>query len=210
MHFFFFVSFQTHLISKRVEKYDPSTTSAEALKAVRLKGFIPSQECFDLLSCYLPGIQRFACVSDRGNRFDDSEEVPRYYVVDLTHFKSLQKIYFDVQLISTGPQLDSCLVKLEYMDGEKSYYQFKNENDTTFESISLEDIQNNQTSTLSMITFKCEKIEKFTLYGSEKRNIFKIHRGLPQKERDFSYKEDVDYIVGTKNRKKSCKADSTV
>ncbi|KAI9242975.1 hypothetical protein EDC94DRAFT_666276, partial [Helicostylum pulchrum] len=73
---------------KRVEKYNPSAILTEALKAVKLKGFIPSQECFDLLSCYLPGVQSFTCGSERGNRFDNNE-APRDYVVDLTHFKRL-------------------------------------------------------------------------------------------------------------------------
>ncbi|KAI9269669.1 hypothetical protein EDC94DRAFT_599586, partial [Helicostylum pulchrum] len=158
---------------KRVEKYDPTIVSTEALKVVKLKGFIPSQEYFDLLSCYLPGIQIFTCKSERGGRFDNSE-VPRDCIVDLTRFKSLQVFYFDIQLVSK----DSCLVNFEFMDGEKSYYQFKNKKDTIFESISLEDIQ---TSTAGMITFRCEKMEKFTFYSSKKSNIiFEILGGLPR------------------------------
>ncbi|GAA5806894.1 hypothetical protein MFLAVUS_000242 [Mucor flavus] len=174
--------------------YDPSTISAETLKAVNLKGLIPSQECLDLLSSYLPGIQIFTCTSERGNRFDDCG-VPQNNVVDLTHFKSLQTFYFDVQLILTGPKVESCVVKFEYMDGEKTYYRFKNEKNAIFESISLEDVQNNQTSTIiDIITFRCEKIEAFTLHRSEKCNVLEIHRGLPQKERRFSYEVDYDYV----------------
>ncbi|GAA5799962.1 hypothetical protein HPULCUR_005383 [Helicostylum pulchrum] len=175
---------------KRVEKYDPVTISAEALKAVNLKGFLPSQECFDLLSCYLPGILGFTCKSERGNRFDNSE-VPQDYVVDLTQFKSLQEFYFDIGLVSTSL---TRLVKFEFTDGETSYYQFREKKDTMFESISLEDIQNNQTFFISLITFRCEKIEKFAFYSSEKCNIFEFLRGLPQKERLLSYDNEKNFV----------------
>ncbi|KAI9269601.1 hypothetical protein EDC94DRAFT_686001 [Helicostylum pulchrum] len=130
---------------KGVKKY----VSTEASKVVELKGFIPSQECFDLLSCFLPSIQSFTCGIERGGRFDNSE-VPQDYVVDLTQFKSLQVFYFDIQLVS----IVSCLVKFEFIDGEKSYYQYRYEKDTMLEPISLEDIRNKKRSTISMITFK--------------------------------------------------------
>ncbi|KAI9273504.1 hypothetical protein EDC94DRAFT_655405 [Helicostylum pulchrum] len=75
---------------KGVKKYDPSTVLTGTSKVVKLKGFIPSQECLDLLSCYLPDIQILTCGIGRRGRSNDSE-VPQNYVVDLTQFKSLQK-----------------------------------------------------------------------------------------------------------------------
>lgn len=143
-----------------MKRYDLSTVSAEASKVIKLKDFIPSQEWFDLLSCYLPDIESFTCKSERVGRFDNSE-VPRDYVVNLPRFINLQVFYCDIHIVST----DSCLVKFEFTDGEKSFYPFRDEKDTIIELISLEDIQKNQTSAISMITFRCDRIEKFTFYG---------------------------------------------
>lgn len=171
-----------------VETYDLITTSKENLKTVKLKNFIPSKEFIDLLTYHLPDLQTFTCGCRLGGLFDNNE-VPQDLIVDLTRFKSLKIVYFDVQLVSIG----SKLVNFKYVDGEEKFYQVKDKKDTSFESISLEDIEKNQISPVDTIVFKCEKIERFTLYNSKRFNFVEIFRGIQQNKRSLEA-DDMKYM----------------
>ncbi|GAA5805075.1 hypothetical protein HPULCUR_010588 [Helicostylum pulchrum] len=169
--------------------YNLSTTSRENLKVVRLKYFIPSQEFIDLLNFYLPDIQNFGCGGRRDRQFND-KGVPRDYIVDLTHLQSLQIFYFDIQLVLNDSKLNSCFIKLEYMDGEENYYQFTDEAYKKFKPISFEKLQ---TYPISTIIFKCQRIKKFVLYNSDEGDVLDILQGFPQIKRTLS-SDDVKYI----------------
>ncbi|GAA5816912.1 hypothetical protein MFLAVUS_010447 [Mucor flavus] len=174
----FVLSSNIDYFRKGEETYDLATTSKENLKTIKLKNFIPSEEFIDLLTYHLPDLQIFTCGGGLGGLFDDNE-VPQDRIVDLTRFKSLKTVYFDTQLVSIG----SKLIKFEYVDGEEKFYKLKDKKDTSFGSISLEDIKIIQTSPVSTVVFKCERIERFALYNSREFNFFEIFRGIPQKKR---------------------------
>ncbi|KAI9258671.1 hypothetical protein EDC94DRAFT_613149 [Helicostylum pulchrum] len=187
-HHEFVLSSNIDYFHEGIETYDLTATSKENLKTVKLKNFIPSKEYIDLLANHLPDLQIFTCGGRLGGRFDNSEE-SQDHKLDLTRFKSLKIVYFDVQLVSIG----SKLIKFEYVDGEEKFYQLKDKKDTSFEAISLEDIKNNQTTPIGTIVFECEKIERFTLCNARGYNFLEIFRGIPQKKRSLEV-DDMKYM----------------
>lgn len=157
-------------------KHDPSTTSQENLKLVKVKNFIPSSDFLNLLTSYLPNINSIHCSCDFYNhRLKEDDITIQIEVVDLSNFKCLETFYFNLKFMWFEQESSVCFIQFHYTDGDESYYQYIREEESfELRSVTSDFIKNHSSSSVSTITFKCEKIKKFIMYPD------RIPRGLAE------------------------------